>query len=147
MNFRSLNLTTLLTQMICLIVNYKFTLFYFIMLVSFGISTVIMVRKMKSSGNTQMNTLIKRTSNEVMVFLKQSCNILENTLIYNINHDRFGNTFRWRLVSCGNQSIDLLWKPFDWFLHVAGFHGEVFPNGLLFIDQLSEEGIGISIYH
>ena len=61
LNFRSFNLTTLLTQMICLIVNYKFTLFYFIMLVTFGISTVIMDRTMKSSSNTPKNALIKRT--------------------------------------------------------------------------------------
>ena len=52
---------------------------------------------------------------------------------YNISHDRFGNILRWRLVTCGNQSIDLLWKPFDWFLHVAGFYSKVFPNGLLLI--------------
>ena len=33
------------------------------MLVTFGTSTVIMVRKMKSSSNTPKNTLIKRTYN------------------------------------------------------------------------------------
>ena len=34
-------------------------------------------------------------------------------LTYNISHGLFGNTFRWRLLPCRNQSIDFLCKLFD----------------------------------
>ena len=60
MNLRCCNLATLLTETICLIVNYKLTLSYFIVLVTFAVSTVIMVHVVKSSSNTLKNNLTKR---------------------------------------------------------------------------------------
>ena len=41
---------------------------------------------------------------------------------YRQNNSLFRNTFQWKLVSYGNQSIDLLCKSNDWFLYDTSFY-------------------------
>ena len=75
---------------------------------------------------------------KVMVhIIKYSCNTLKNIWIYKkeliisvvvcLEMPFTGGS------CCRNQSVNLLCKSLDWFLHVVGVYWEVFPNGLLFI--------------
>ena len=47
---------------------------------------------------------------------------------FNTNYCFFRNNFRWRLVSCWDQSIDFHCKAIVWFLYGVGHFWKKFPN-------------------
>ena len=88
---------------------YEFSLKYF---KSYFVTMLSKLRcnKRNLSGSVQISVINTRLDFvNYYVFLPTLNKFYIHTYItYNISHDRFVNSFRWRLVSCGNQTIDLL---------------------------------------